>query len=626
MIRFLRDMGFQYVFFRFWHEIQVRTGLLMLRFPVTSKHLPYFSKEEWLDQNQQFSLGLAASGLTRNAQLSGLRERAAHIRENRFLYFNDQWRAASDWHTNPENGLTYKKNTHWSKTPTLSRQAGDIKYVWDKSRFCFLFDLLRSDFHFEKDQSKLVFELIEDWIDQNPVNRGPNWICGQEISLRVINWISALHYYKNSETLSPALFRKISQSIYDQVRHVAANIHFARSVVRNNHALTETLALYIVGTYFPHFPESKEWKRNGKKWFGQEIAYQIYPDGRFLQFSMNYHRVVVQLLTLAITFAELNGDKWADVVYDRARKSLYFLRSCQDDITGWLPNYGNNDGALFFPLTECHFRDFRPQLEALGNALGIDLNFEKGLWSEETAWFSIKKTDQNLLETFEPKSLMCFEHGGYYVIRDNKTLTLLRCGAYKNRPLQADNLHLDIWVNGVNLLRDAGSYSYNADERCTRYFSGTASHNTVMLGDFDQMKKGPRFIWFNWIKKAKATINEADDFYSIDAEFEGFYELGKDIRHHRRVIKSKKKSHWLIEDRIENLPGHLPIHQIWHPYADFLEHYHITAEDIEGHEIGYEETEGWYAETYGRKVRCSRLVFSSFGNCIRTVIEEKQSL
>ena len=604
MIRFLQNMGFRYVIFRVWREIQARTGLLMLRFPVDKKHLPDFSREEWLDQNVQFVLSPAIPGLKKDSSFVGLQERVAHIRQNRFLYFQDQWRTVDDWHTNPENGFVYHKNTHWSKIPTLSKQAGDIKYVWEKSRFCFLYDLLRYDFHFEKDQSKLAFALINDWIDQNPVNRGPNWLCGQEISLRVINWTSALHYYKHSETLSQALFQKIVQSIYDQMRHVAANITFSRIAVRNNHALTETLAMYLTGACFPYFPESRQWKSNGKHWFEAEIAYQIYSDGTFLQFSMNYHRITVQLLTVAIHFAELNGEEWAEAVYDSARKSLHFLRSCQDEVSGWLPNVGNNDGALFFPLTESHFRDFTPQLENLESVLNIGNQV-----------FQDKALTLN--------SLKSFETGGYYIIRDNSTLTFLRCGAYKHRPFQADNLHLDIWANGVNLMRDAGSFSYNSDEKWTRYFTGTASHNTIMLGNFDQMKKGPRFIWFNWIKKARGTVKEHIDSFEIDAEFEGFYQLGKGIKHQRRVVKSKGKSHWIIVDYIENLPHNLPMRQLWHPQEDFFKHYEIKAEDAQGIAIRVEETAGWYSETYGKKVECIGLVFSSSGNFIRTVIQAK---
>ncbi|MCF2495586.1 alginate lyase family protein [Dyadobacter chenhuakuii] len=598
MIQIFKNMGFRYVLCRIWHEIQRGTGLLMLRFPVHKRPLPHFSKEDWLDQDIQFPLDPGRTDLIKNTASSILQERVEHIRRNRFLFFHNRWYTVPDWHTNPENGFKYNKNTHWSAIPTLSKEAGDIKYVWEKSRFCFLFDLLRYDYHFQKDQSELVFALILDWIDQNPVNRGPNWICSQEISLRVLNWTSALHYYKNSETLSAEIFKKITQSIYDQMRHVADHIHYSRNVVRNNHALTETLALYVIGYAFPQFPESLKWKINGKKWFEKEIVYQIYPDGTFLQFSMNYHRVAVQLLTLAIQVAESDGEKFDDVIYDRARKSYHFLRTCQDDVSGWLPNYGNNDGALFFPLADTHFRDFRPQLTALSKVIGDDPDFK-------------------------PTLITTFENGGYYIIRDQNTLTFLRCGTYTNRPFQADHLHLDIWANGKNIMRDAGSFSYNTEDKWTKYFNGSASHNTVMLGDFDQMKKGPRFIWFGWIKKTSGFVNERVNAFEIEAEFEGFYHLGKGIKHHRRVTKSKKWHQWIIEDRIENAPKHLPMHQIWHPCPDFFEHYHMISSDKEGSIIEFEETEGWYSGTYGSKEVCQRLVFSTFSGFIRTVISEK---
>ncbi len=43
-----------------------------------------------------------------------------------------------------------------------------------------------------------------------------------------------------------------------------------------------------------------------------------------------------------------------------------------NDSNGWLPNYGANDGALFFRLNECHYRDYRPQLQALAVLLDMD--------------------------------------------------------------------------------------------------------------------------------------------------------------------------------------------------------------------------------------------------------------
>ena len=280
------------------------------------------------------------------------------------------------------------------------------------------------------------------------------------------------------------------------------------------------------------------------------------------------------------------------------------MRACQDTATGWLPNYGNNDGALFFKFTDAHFRDYRPQLRQLAQAIEyVEPN-------EDTA----------------QSSVFSFKNSGYYLLRDADTLTFLRCGAYKNRPFQADNLHLDIWVNGQNMLRDAGSYKYNTEERWTRYFAGTASHNTVMLGNFDQMQKGPRFVWYHWAKEANGQWTKTSDDWFFEGVVRVFGQLGPNIYHRRRVLKATGQLRWCIEDRLENAPAELPMHQIWHPSPEFFDQFVIRAWDENNQELEFTETEGWYSGIYSQKEPAKRLVFSTSGRCIRTEIGLKNSV
>lgn len=588
-------MGFRYVGYRVWYEVARRTRLLKRRFPTRVAFREFVSREDWAKLPGRFPMPILPPQPTVEERIS-LQKRVDAFKSGRLMFFWGQELEVTDWLTHPLTGCQYDATRHWTEIPDFSPQAGDIKYVWEKSRFTFLYDLVRYDSYFREDQSALVFGKIDSWIAANPTNCGPNWRCSQEISLRVLNWTFALHFYKDSSTLTTERFARILHSIYWQMRHVATHIHFSRYVVRNNHALTETLALYTVGLLYPFFPEATRWKKDGQRWFGQEIAYQIYEDGTFLQFSMNYHRVAVQLLTLALQLAHANGERWDEVVDDRARNSLRFLRASQDETTGWLPNYGNNDGALFFPLTESHFRDFRPQLAALEGVVGTS--------------------------TTVKTSAEVFDDGGYYVLRDAGTLTFLRCGHYKDRPFQADNLHLDIWVQGVNILRDAGSYLYNTDERWTRYFAGTASHNTVMLGDYDQMRKGPRFIWYDWIKESSAGwVDAGADAFVFQGQFTGFKHVGKNIVHRRRVTKVAGALSWLVEDWLDNAPPALPMHQVWHPGEGFFAQYSLQAFDETGNEIAPTETEGWYSETYGQKVSVPRIVFTTSGRYVTTTIK-----
>ena len=620
----LQNMGLRYVLFRAGYELKRRSGFLKLAFPVKVLQRRWATLADWKQLPTVFLFEsreqLQAENPLKPEIAESLKTEITEYKKGNLLFFNSQYYAVTDWFTNPKTDHRYSPTQHWTEINDFSPTAGDIKYVWEKSRFSFLYPLIRYDLQTGEDLAETVFQEIDSWIAANHLHCGPNWRCSQEIALRVLNWTYALHYYKNSPALTEARFERIVHLIYWQTRYVAKNINFSLIAVRNNHAITETLTMYLVGLFYPFFAESATWKKDGKRLFEQEIAYQIYEDGTFLQFSMNYHRVVVQLLTLGTDLAHRNNERFADVVYDRYQKSLEFLQACQDPKTGWLPNYGNNDGAIFFKLDDSHYRDYRSQCSPPPPDGGV-INSPIGGWGAGL--------------------------GGYYTLRDDSSFTFLRCGAYKDRPFQADNLHLDLWVNGENIMRDAGSYQYNTDERWIRYFAGTASHNTVMLGDFDQMQKGPQFLWYHWVKEAAGewkmengkwkmeNLTYADERSILESQkinnhwtFEGkiraFGQVGKNIYHHRKVIKTENELNWLIEDRVENAPAHLPIHQIWHPSPAFFEQFTIRAYAEDGQEIAFQETEGWYSSLYGQKEPARRLVFTPPTPYIRTEISHIQ--
>src|SRR6185436_4305264 len=109
-----------------------------------------------------------------------------------------------------------------------------------------LYTLIRDEHYNGTKNGEFVFQQIVDWIDKNPINCGPNYRCSQEISLRVLNWVYAIYYYKDKNVISELTWDKMMHAIYWQMDHVLHNIHFSRIAVRNNHAITETMALYLM--------------------------------------------------------------------------------------------------------------------------------------------------------------------------------------------------------------------------------------------------------------------------------------------------------------------------------------------------------------------------------------------
>jgi hypothetical protein len=487
--------------------------------------------------------------------------------------FNNQWVEIGknyNWTSNPLNSYQYDISEHWSEIPDLSQEAGDIKYVWEKSRFSYLLTLIRYDYHFEEDLAEFVFNEVESWINANPINHGPNWRCSQEISLRIFNWCYALYYYQNSEALTEERWQKIQQVIFASLHHVYHHIHFSLIAVRNNHAITETLFLTLSNILFPFIPETKKWANDGIIWFEKEVNYQIYDDGTFLQFSMNYHRVVVQLLSLGISVFKNNNAEFSNLVYQKAYKSVNFLYQCMQDENGRLPNYGSNDGALFFPLSDTDYRDFRPQLNTLHKLLTGENLFSHFNVIEDYNWLTVHQNKCIFPVLTKISGVQSFDVGGYYVCRSNDFFTFIRCGNHLDRPAQADNLHLDIWYRGHNILRDSGTYSYNSDREKLNYFMGSESHNVVMVNNHSQMLKGGRFIWYYWTQKIEADWEEDNNQFIFKGKIGAFRHLNHKATFQRTIIIDKVNPQWTITDSLSRLDNYSK-KQIWHPNSAHVE-------------------------------------------------------
>jgi len=612
------NMGLKYLLFKVYYILETKIGLKKIKFPVKPPTKNFISLNQWRSNTPIFFFeGKKIKGLKKEKS-KVLKDNFESILKGDYTFFNHQklhLGTQYNWLTNPITNYQYDINKHWSQIADLSQETGDIKYVWEKARFSFLYDIIRYDYHFEKDQSQLVFSEIDSFINQNPMNQGPNYMCSQEISLRVLNWTFALYYYKDSKNLTDALFDKIINAIYWQLQHVYRNIHFSRIAVRNNHAITETLMLYLSNKLFPFIPEAKKWSQKGKNWFEKEIAYQIYEDGTFLQHSMNYHRVVVQLLTWGIRLAELNKESFDEIVYTKAKKSLEFLDACIDPVSGQLPNYGSNDGALFFKLTDDDYRNYRSQLDDLRAVLYQTVYFK----SESNSWYGL--SDINI-KNYTKKDLYNFDKGGYYIIQDADVMSFIRCGAYKDRPAQSDNLHLDIWVDGINILRDSGTYKYNTEQQYIKYFNGCEGHNTLSIDNKDQMLKGSRFIWYHWIKKAQASVKKKEAFYQFTGTINAFKELGKDITHTRIIKKKQSINQWEITDEIKKIENKI-IRQYWHINPAYIDKIQIVTRDKDGNQLVPTVEEKWYSSYYGVKKKSKRLTFVTSGNVFNTTITIK---
>lgn len=608
-------MGVRYILYRINHIVERKLGLLKKRHPMNPLVNKFIGLEDWKKSAVTFIIDDRESIRIDKNPNPELKVKAEKILNGEICYFSSEWKNLGkdyNWITNPETNYQYDIFKHWSEINDFNPSNGDIKYVWEKSRFNYLLTIMRYDYHFNEDHAAFVFCEIESWIDANPVNQGPNWKCSQEISLRLFNWMYALTFYKNSTALTESLWSKIQNVIYWSLHHTYHHINFSRIAVRNNHAITETLALTVSELLFPFIPETKKWSKEGRKWLEQEIDYQVYEDGTFLQFSMNYNRVLIQLLSLGIAITEKNNQPFSDNFYFKAYKTLNFLFQCVQQENGFLPNYGANDGALFFPLSENQYRDYRPQLNTLHLILTGKKLFKEKKIQEDVQWVQTENIPKhNFNKLTQKKGVTSFKNGGYFICRTETSFTFIRCGSHKDRPSHADNLHVDVWVNGKNILRDSGTYKYNSDEKLVNYFTGSKGHNTVVVNGESQMLKGSRFIWYYWTQCLSANWSEDDEFYIFNGEIRAFGYLNKKGSHKRTVKVSKNKNLWVVNDKIENLDAYSKS-QIWH--------YDNTLINFTSNDNKYMNVESINSSCYGQ-LEVGKAIAIPFNNEVETKIE-----
>jgi hypothetical protein len=426
---------------------------------------------------------------------------------------------------------------------------GDTKMVWETSRFSHAYLSVRAfALTNEKRYLEGCLRRIEGWIDANPPVHGIHWNCGQETAFRLMAWCFALQALYATDLLDPSRYGSILASIYRQTQRIERHIGFARSIA-NNHALSEAAGLYTVGRLFPEFDRSRRWVRMGKRILSKEILRQVFKDGSYIQHSMNYHRVMLHDCLWAFRLADIYNDPFPDAVVTRLRRAIEFTKNMQDTYGGRVPNYGSNDGAQVLPLTTCDYLDYRPVLQSWSHQVAEEHAYESGPWDEESLWMIGTAALRDSHFESKPVSVHC-DVGGYYTLRGRNSWAFVRCHTYRWRPAEADMLHLDLWYKGENILRDGGSFSYNCPTPFDTYFKSTAAHNTIHVEGQDQMVKGPRFMWFEWVKSQLIGYEPSSDEQAGYFEGEHFGYRNRFGVTHRRRVDYAPPDHWMVTDQI----------------------------------------------------------------------------
>ena len=445
-----------------------------------------------------------------------------------------QSKAPPAWHTNPLNGkLSPLFKNDWWLIPDFDKEIGDIKVIWELSRMNWVLAFAQHASNGKKIHLERLNLWLADWCAKNTPFKGPNWKCGQEASIRVLNIALAALIMKQVHSATPSLIQLIRMHL----QRIETTLLYAISQ-DNNHGTSEASALFIGGTWLSLVGDQNgdRWAKLGRYWLENRAKKLIGSAGSFSQYSLNYHRLMLDTFSIVEVWRRyLNLPAFSNLWLNRMIAATEWLRHMVNPFNGDGPNLGANDGARILNLSNTKYRDFRPSVQ-----LAMILFTDKMAYQRS----NYKNNNLYWLNILSPKALAkpignyIADDGGFAILRRRNIMTMLRYPRFRFRPSQADTLHLDLWVQSMNILRDGGTYSYNTENRWLDYFGGVESHNTIQFDDREQMPRLGRFLFGSWLKtKQLIPLQETESLTSFGVS----YLDGLGVYHCRNIILQNTK-------------------------------------------------------------------------------------
>jgi len=429
---------------------------------------------------------------------------------------------------------------HWSELE-LTPSETDLKLIWEPGRLGWGITLARA-YAFSGDTlyARDFWEKILHFLEIHPPNLGRQWQSAQEVAIRLMALVFCDRALATSRESTPERRERLWRAVAEHARRIPPTLPYARAQ-NNNHLLSEAAGLYTAGIYLGDHPEALRWQHLGWRWLNWSFLNQIGEFGSYVQKSVNYHRLMLQVALYVDALRRDAGEAdWPDATYRHLAAATRWLWALTDPRTGKVPNLGANDGAYIFPLAAQPYDDYRPVVNAAAQAF-LDQSipeFEKQ--SEMAAWFDLE--GQPAVEGRIPQAFDDLRVTG------SEGRAFLRTATFTDRPNHADQLHADLWWRGVNVAPDAGTFSYNAAPPWDNALASTFVHNTLVLDRQEQMQRAGRFLWLDWAQ-AEVLAYEMDEdgqIIRLVGEHDGYRQLGM---LHQRLLEATENG-WLVTDRV----------------------------------------------------------------------------
>ena len=206
-----------------------------------------------------------------------------------------------NWNYSPITKKLVDNDKKWYQIPDFDKERGDIKVIWEISRFTHFYCITRAFLITEDIKYYEAFSSqIKSWIENNEYSYGSNYKCGQESALRMINILMAYTVFKKHGLTTESDDNNVKKIIEGGYKKILSNFFYAHKCIKNNHTFSEICGL-IIGAWCC---EDNHRLKKAYKLLDKEIETQFMNDGGYVQFSFNYQRFTLQILECVLKISE----------------------------------------------------------------------------------------------------------------------------------------------------------------------------------------------------------------------------------------------------------------------------------------------------------------------------------
>jgi hypothetical protein len=544
-----------------------------------------------------------------------------------------------DWHRDFKSGYRWDEDV-WYKHIRYGHKPGiDIKVPWELSRFHHLITLgqaytLTKD---EKYAREYAYQLI-DWIENNRVQFGPNWLRTMEVSIRAANWVMSMAYFKDSKYITNKFWLYLAKNIYIHGKHVINNLEYGS--ITSNHYLSNISGLFFISMLFGKHKCCNKWLIFSISELKKEMKKQVYDDGIDFESSTFYHRLVLELFFYPVFYyvKSLKGfvpEKASELVEKNfGREFLKILRGMFDFILsamkpdGTMPQVGDNDNGRLFVLSYNGILDMR-YIITIASIFFSDEHYkiDRFGFDSSSLWLFGKK-GLSIWNRLGNKQLddigsRAFEKGGFVIMRNGSDYLFSSCSPNGQNGngghAHNDKLGFELIMGGDSIIVDPGTFIYTPSPMWRNTLRSTASHNTVMIDEKEQNRFKENNL-FSMEDDARAKINKwitNSEYDFLEAEHYGYRRFEDPVTHRRQIILDRNRSIFIIRDILSGNSKHSILSSFnLYPgieciisndkssaiiYKDDRKLANIVfAEEDKWDKIFLEDY--WYSESYGKKI------------------------